>query len=49
MSDNNTNDFGLSNALKDFKNKYPTITSADMQTFILGWQAAEKVYKKTSW
>ena len=30
----------LSKALYDFKKKYPSITSADLQTFIIGWQAA---------
>ena len=30
----------LSKALHDFKTKYPSITSADLQTFIIGWQEA---------
>ena len=30
----------LSKALNDFKVKYPTITSGDLQTFILGWSEA---------
>ena len=30
----------LTNALNEFKKQYPTVTSADLQTFILGWQAA---------
>jgi len=31
----------LAKALKEFKNKYLNVTSADLQTFILGWQACE--------
>jgi len=42
MSEKTTNDNTLSKALEEFRKKYPSITSADMQTFILGWQAAEK-------
>jgi hypothetical protein len=34
----------LSIALLEFREKYPNITSADLQSFILGWQAAEKSY-----
>lgn len=30
----------LSKALQDFKTKYPNITSADLQTFIIGWNSA---------
>jgi hypothetical protein len=37
-----TNDDKLIIALQDFKKKYPSITSADMQTFIIGWQEAIK-------
>ena len=37
-----TNEEKLSKALQDFKTKYPSITSADLQTFILGWQEAVK-------
>ena len=37
-----TNEEKLSKALQDFKTKYPNITSADLQTFILGWQEAVK-------
>jgi hypothetical protein len=48
MSDTHINDRELLKALQEFRNKYPAITSADMQTFILGWQAAEKFYKKPS-
>ena len=48
MSEKNINDMELSKALQKFRKKYPTITSADMQTFILGWQAAERFYKKPS-
>jgi hypothetical protein len=32
----------LTKALQDFRKHYPSITSADIQTFILGWEAAEK-------
>ena len=35
-----TNKEELSKALLDFKAKYPSITSADLQTFVLGWEAA---------
>jgi len=37
-----TNEEKLSKALQDFKTKYPSITSADLQTFVLGWQEAVK-------
>ena len=37
-----TNEEKLSKALRDFKTKYPSITSADLQTFIIGWQEAVK-------
>ena len=37
-----TNEEKLSKALEDFKTKHPSITSADLQTFILGWQEAVK-------
>ena len=37
-----TNEEELSKALQDFKTKYPSITSADLQTFIIGWQEAVK-------
>jgi hypothetical protein len=37
-----TNEEKLSKALQDFKTKYPSITSADLQTFIIGWQEAVK-------
>ena len=43
--DNNINEIELSKAILQFKTKYPTITSVDIQTFILGWQAAENFYK----
>lgn len=33
-------------ALKEFKKKYPSVTSADLQTFILGYQAAEETKDK---
>lgn len=36
------NEEKLSKALHDFKTKYPSITSADLQTFIIGWQEAVK-------
>lgn len=39
-----TNDGKLSKALKDFRKKYPSVTSADLQTFIIGWQEAVKNY-----
>lgn len=35
-----TNEEKLSKALRDFKTKYPSVTSADLQTFIIGWQEA---------
>lgn len=38
------NENKLSIALLEFKEKYPNITSADLQTFVLGWQAAEKSF-----
>jgi hypothetical protein len=41
-----TNEKKLSKALQDFKTKYPNITSADLQTFIIGWQEAEKTVLK---
>ncbi len=31
----------LSKAVEDFKKKYPCVTSADLQTFIIGWNEAE--------
>ena len=37
-----TNEERLSKALQDFKTKYPSVTSADLQTFIIGWQEAVK-------
>jgi hypothetical protein len=36
------NEEKLSKALEDFKTKYPSVTSADLQTFIIGWKEAEK-------
>jgi len=33
----------LSIALTEFKAKYPSITSGDLQTFILGWNAAMNI------
>lgn len=33
-------DEDLQKALTDFRKQYPNITSADLQTFILGWKAA---------
>ena len=38
-----TNEENLSKALQTFKKKYPSVTSADLQTFILGWKALESV------
>ncbi len=32
-------------ALDKFKKEYPDITSADLQTFIIGWGEAVKEYK----
>ena len=37
-----TNEEKLSKALQGFKTKYPSVTSADLQTFIIGWQEAVK-------
>jgi hypothetical protein len=37
-----TNEEKLSKALQDFKTKYSSVTSADLQTFIIGWQEAVK-------
>jgi len=37
-----TNEEKLSKALQDFKTKYPSVTSADLQTFIIGWHEAVK-------
>jgi len=31
----------LNDALLEFQKKYPSVTSGDLQTFILGWQAAQ--------
>jgi len=31
----------LNDALREFQKKYPSVTSGDLQTFILGWQAAQ--------
>ena len=39
-----TNEEKLSKALQDFKTKYPSVTSADLQTFIIGWHEAVKNY-----
>jgi hypothetical protein len=38
----------LINALNQFKSDYPSITSGDLQSFILGWQSAEKYLKPAS-
>jgi hypothetical protein len=32
-------------ALNVFRTTYPSITSADLQTFVLGMQAMEKIYQ----
>jgi hypothetical protein len=37
-----TNEEKFSKALQDFKTKYPSITSADLQTFTISWQEAVK-------
>ena len=33
----------LTEALNIFRKQYPSITSADLQTFILGWEACQKM------
>ncbi len=33
-------------ALTNFQKQYPSITSADLQTFILGWKACTDSIKK---
>ena len=38
----------LNDAITAFKKKYPMITSADLQTFILGWQANDETKHKPS-
>lgn len=38
----------LNDAVTAFKKKYPMVTSADLQTFILGWQANEDTKSKPS-
>lgn len=41
----------LTEALQEFRKRYPNVTSADIQTFILGWTAHEvavEVEKLTS-
>jgi hypothetical protein len=37
----NQNKTELNDALREFQKKYPSVTSGDLQTFILGWQAAQ--------
>ena len=37
-----TNEEKLSKALREFQNKYPSTTSGDLQTFIIGWKEAMK-------
>lgn len=37
-----TNEEKLLKALENFKTKYPSVTSADLQAFIIGWQEAIK-------
>ena len=32
----------LKKALDEFKNRYRSVTSADFQTFILGWKARDR-------
>ena len=38
----------LNDAVTAFKKKYPMVTSADLQTFILGWQANDEAKSKPS-
>jgi hypothetical protein len=38
----------LNDAVVAFKKKYPMVTSADLQTFILGWQANDDAKIKPS-
>jgi len=35
------NNADLSEALQEFLQKYPGVTSGDLQTFVLGWTAAK--------
>ena len=37
----NQNKTELNDALREFQKKYPSVTSGDLQTFILGLQAAQ--------
>jgi hypothetical protein len=37
----NQNKTELNDALREFQKKYPSVTSGDLQTFILGWHAAQ--------
>jgi hypothetical protein len=37
----NQNKTELNDALREFQKKYPSVTSGDLQTFILGWQEAQ--------
>lgn len=39
---NNMFDDKFANALQEFQKQYPSVTSADLQTFALGWQSAIK-------
>lgn len=41
-----TNEQKLANALFDFRKTYPSITSADLQTFIISWREAQKDIKQ---
>ena len=36
----------LSKALKDFQKKYPSVTSADLQTFIIAWKEHSNIVKE---
>ena len=38
----------LNDAVTTFKKKYPMVTSADLQTFILGWQANDEAKSNPS-
>lgn len=40
------NQENLSQALFEFQKQYPMITSADLQTFVMGWNQALKSLRK---
>lgn len=39
-----SNEEKLSKALNEFRRRYPNVTSADLQTFVIGWTEAVKSY-----